>query len=123
MVYRAKRKTDEKLVALKKIAIFDMMDEKARDKTLKEVLMSTRRHGSTSASVSCQIYTVMYQVRLLQSLEHPNIIRYLDAFIDNSELIIIFEWAEAGDLKRQVSLALKLLPLIVVLKEHSVLQI
>jgi serine/threonine protein kinase len=26
----------------------------------------------------------------------------LDAFIDSNELIIIFEWAEAGDLKRQV---------------------
>ena len=37
VVYRAQRVKDDKLVALKKIAIFDMMDEKARDKTLKEV--------------------------------------------------------------------------------------
>ena len=54
-----------------------MMDEKAREKCLKEV-------------------------RLLQSLDHPNIIRYLDSFIDDKDLIIIVEWAAAGDLKRQL---------------------
>ena len=39
VVYRAKRKSDDQLVALKKIAIFENMDEKARDKTLKEVFL------------------------------------------------------------------------------------
>lgn len=42
------------------------------------------------------------QVRLVQSVSHPNIIQYLDAFIANNELYIAFEWAEAGDLKRQI---------------------
>jgi serine/threonine protein kinase len=37
VVYKAKRLRDEKLVALKKVSIFDMMDAKAREKTLKEV--------------------------------------------------------------------------------------
>lgn len=41
-------------------------------------------------------------MRLVQSVNHPNIIQYLDAFIENNELWIAFEWAEAGDLKRQV---------------------
>jgi NIMA (never in mitosis gene a)-related kinase len=44
VVYRAKRIKDEQLVALKKVAIFDMMDEKARDKCLKEV--KSRRTAS-----------------------------------------------------------------------------
>lgn len=38
----------------------------------------------------------------MQSVHHPNIIQYMDAFITNNELYIAFEWAEAGDLKRQV---------------------
>lgn len=37
VVYKAKRKRDGQSIALKKIAIFDMMDAKAREKTLKEV--------------------------------------------------------------------------------------
>ncbi|OQR89874.1 NimA-related protein kinase 6 [Achlya hypogyna] len=76
VVYRAKRNADEVLVALKKISI-DLMDARARGKTLKEV-------------------------RLVQSVHHPNIIQYLDAFIAGNELCIAFEWAEAGDLKRQI---------------------
>ncbi|CEG37917.1 nek protein kinase [Plasmopara halstedii] len=71
------RRSDDQPVALKKIAIFDMMNLKAREKTLKEV-------------------------RLVQSIRHPNIIQYLDAFVQNNELCIAFEWAEAGDLKRQI---------------------
>ncbi|KAG3121495.1 hypothetical protein PI125_g306 [Phytophthora idaei] len=77
VVFKAKRRHDGQAVALKKIAIFDMMNLKAREKTLKEV-------------------------RLVQSVSHPNIIQYLDAFVQNNELYIAFEWAEAGDLKRQV---------------------
>jgi len=89
VVYRASRKSDGRLVAVKKVAIVDIMDKKTRDKTLKEV-------------------------KLLQSLEHPNVVAYLDAFLDgeesgeelsrsgSSDLIIVLEWAEAGDLKRQL---------------------
>ena len=42
------------------------------------------------------------QVKLLQSLDHPNIIRYMDSFINENDLVIVFEWAAAGDLKRQL---------------------
>lgn len=76
-VYKAIRKTDECPVALKRIALFDIMDAKSREKCLKEI-------------------------RLVQSLDHPNIIRYLDGFFEDKQLILIFEYAEAGDLKRQL---------------------
>ena len=96
VVYRASRKSDGRLVAVKKVAIVDIMDKKTREKTLKEV-------------------------KLLQSLEHPNVVAYLDAFLDgddgtsgspssrsgNSDLIIVLEWAEAGDLKRQLRKAIQ----------------
>eukprot|EP00945_MAST-04E_sp_MAST-4E-sp1_P007585 g7585.t1 len=77
VVYRAIHKESERVVALKRIAIVDITDDRQRLKTLKEV-------------------------RLLQRLDHPNIIKYLDAFIDEHDLVIVFEWAEAGDLKRQL---------------------
>ena len=89
VVYRASRKSDGRLVAVKKVAIVDIMDKKTREKTLKEV-------------------------KLLQSLKHPNVVAYLDAFLDgdaqdggSSDLIIVLEWAEAGDLKRQLRKAIQ----------------
>ena len=64
------------VVALKRISV-DMIDDKAREKCLKEV-------------------------RFLQSLDHPNVIKYYDSFINENDLVIVFEWAAAGDLKRQL---------------------
>ena len=65
VVYRARRIADDELVALKKIAV-DSMDHRAREKCLKEV-------------------------RLLQSLHHPNIIRYYESFRSGSALYIVME--------------------------------
>lgn len=47
VVYKAKRKCDGQPIALKKIAIFDMMDAKAREKTLKEVRDGIQRMPSS----------------------------------------------------------------------------
>lgn len=42
------------------------------------------------------------EVDIMKKLSHPHIIRYIDSFIHNSELIIVTEWAQKGDLKKLV---------------------
>jgi len=44
------------------------------------------------------------EVKLMQPLDHPNIIKYMDSFIYNNELLIATEWAERGNLKRLIKI-------------------
>ncbi|KAF5833812.1 hypothetical protein DUNSADRAFT_9759 [Dunaliella salina] len=76
VVYRGVRREDGRVIAVKKVEIFEMSPKK-RDRCIQEVT-------------------------LLAQLKHPYIIQMLDAFIDENMLIIIFEWAPAGDLKRLI---------------------
>jgi len=73
VVHRTRRRRDGKQVALKKIQVFEMMDSKCRNECLNEI-------------------------KLLQSLGHPHIVQYLDAFIEDNELHVAMELAERGDL-------------------------
>lgn len=72
-VYLATHIPTQSYVAVKKVQIFDMMEPKARLECLKEV-------------------------KVLQSLDHSNIVKWHTSFIQDNELIIVLEWAEAGDL-------------------------
>lgn len=38
------------------------------------------------------------EVKVLSKLEHPNIVKYYDSFIEKSFLNIIMEYCECGDL-------------------------
>lgn len=76
VVYRAKSTVTNEIVALKRINV-DTIDDRSREKCLKEC-------------------------KLLSSLDHPNIVKYLDSFVSEHDLVIVVEWAGAGDLKRQL---------------------
>jgi len=81
VVYRARRLSDNEIVALKRVKC-DQMDEKQKVKALKEV-------------------------KLVQSLNHPNIVQYLDSWYEGDELVIALEFVAAGDLKRQIRKAVE----------------
>ena len=76
-VYQAERQLDQKLVALKIIKIYDMMDKNTVDKCLQEV-------------------------ELLKKVNHPFIVKYLDSFMAKNQLFIAIEWADKGDVKRLI---------------------
>lgn len=73
VVNRARCKVSNEMVALKKVQLYEMTDLKARNDCMKEI-------------------------QLLQQLNHPNVVCYIHSFVENKELQIVLELADAGDL-------------------------
>lgn len=77
-VYKVKRKSDQEIYALKKVT---MKKLKAKEKN-----------------------NALNEIRILASLNHPNVISYKQAFFDDESesLCIIMEYADGGDLYQRI---------------------
>ncbi|VDD93512.1 unnamed protein product [Enterobius vermicularis] len=76
-VHRAKCKEDGKVLALKRIKVYEMVDQKSLDDCRREI-------------------------RLLEKLDHINIIKYYTSFVEDNQMYIVLELADAGDLSRLI---------------------
>ena len=82
-VYIVKRKQDNKIYAMKRVNINNLSDKDKRSS--------------------------LNEIRILASLNHPNIISYKEAFFDEETktLNIVMEYAEEGDIENKVKENLK----------------
>lgn len=78
-VFKVKRITDDEIYALKKVPM-EKLKLKEKENSLNEI-------------------------RILASIDHPNIISYKDAFFDNIlyNLCIVMEYADGGDLENKIN--------------------
>ena len=74
IVFRVVRKADNRILAIKKMNLVKLKSKTKRDFTK--------------------------EASLLMSLDHPNIIKCYEAFINNGFLYIVMEYAESGDLHK-----------------------
>ena len=47
-----------------------------------------------------QLESALHEAEILKSLQHPNIIRCIDFFVDNKKLCLVTEYADLGDLSK-----------------------
>jgi NIMA (never in mitosis gene a)-related kinase len=75
-VFKVKRKQDGQFYAVKEVNIKKLQPKERED--------------------------AVNEIRIMASIKHKNIVRYCDAFVERDNLYIAMEFAEHGDISRQV---------------------
>ena len=131
-VYRAKRLSDNKTIALKKINVgtfprflFGLLyphhtipshTTRTKPATLDDsehvlfyfslslsLFFSLPPPPNSDVMTQADLDACLREVKMLdQVCDHVNIISYIDSFVEDGSLYIVLEWAHAGDLKRQI---------------------
>jgi NIMA (never in mitosis gene a)-related kinase len=80
IVYKARRLSDNKIYALKKVKLANLKEKEKRN--------------------------ALNEVRFLASIKHPNVISYKEAFLDENKhfLCLVMEYADGGDLFQRIQL-------------------
>lgn len=82
-VYKARRLSDNQLYAIKKVKINNLSEKEKKN--------------------------ALCEIRIMASINHPNIIAYKEAFFDQSDssLCLIMEYADSGDLWQKIQSCIK----------------
>ena len=78
-VYKVRRHEDKQLYAMKRVSLHGMPDIEVAD--------------------------ALNEVRVLASVKHPNVCGFLEAFCESSELVVIIDFCERGDLSQRIDRA------------------
>ena len=78
-VYKVRRHEDKQLYAMKRVSLHGMPDVEVAD--------------------------ALNEVRVLASVKHPNVCGFLEAFCESSELVVIIDFCERGDLSQRIDRA------------------
>eukprot|EP00760_Papus_ankaliazontas_P039571 PhM_4_TR9646/c0_g1_i1/m.72743/K08857/NEK1_4_5; NIMA (never in mitosis gene a)-related kinase 1/4/5 len=76
---------------------------RCKESGLKYVLKELPLDGKSDK----EVLNARKEVRLLQTLRHPNIVEVVETLEDDGSLFIVMEYAEAGDLERCIQYAVK----------------
>ena len=91
--FRQHYQVDEKLSEKSRTSILLVTDKVTKDKRAVKSIRISR----------CNLNTFMYEVEILQMLDHPNIIKIYDVYLEADFLHIVTEYCEGGELFERIS--------------------